>query len=221
MYGKKYVALSLLSLFLGATAYAEDWPMFGRNQSRNAVSPERDPPTIWHGDRDGGKIVGEDKNILWTAPLGVGISYYGSHGDPVVVDGRVWIGTNAASEGRRSYAFLCLDEKTGKLLYRYMVPFMPFGAERWLHTMASSPLVDRDRMWFFNNRWEVVCLDLSPLQKCQGDPREVWKLDTRKELGVYRTKSIFDCRLCSVASHGDWLYVITRETGSSWKKMGR
>ena len=45
---------------------------------------------------------------------------------------------------------------------------------------------------------------------------ELWKLDTRKELGVYRTKSIFDCRFGSVAVHGDWLYVMTGNGINFW-----
>ncbi len=213
MSGKVPLAL-WLGIVIGSAAHADDWPMFGRDQSRNAVSPEKNPPTFWQiEDSESGK----SKNILWTAPLGSGASYYGSLGDPVVLDGRIWIGTNAKVGDKLYYAFLCLDEKTGKLLYRYLAPYAPpFGYERFLHTMGSSPFCDGDRTWFFNNRWEVVCLDTSPLRKRQGDPRELWKVDTKKDLGVFRRKSIFDCRLCSVAAHGDWLYVITGNGPNNW-----
>lgn len=214
--------LALLALFIAAVARGEDWRMFGRDQSRNAVSPEKDPPTFWQIEvEEDGKILKKSKNILWTAQLGGAPSYYGSLGDPVVVGGQIWIGTNGAAKNTRGeYVFLCLDEKTGKPLYRYAIPHMDDGAERWCHTMASSPLIDGDRMWFFNNRWEVVCLDISPLRKGHGTPKELWKVDTKKELGVYRTKSIFDCRLCSVAIHKDWLYVITGNGVNWWDKDG-
>jgi outer membrane protein assembly factor BamB len=217
---KTRLFLVLLGFFNGMAAYAEDWRMFGRDQTRNAVSPEKNPPTFWQAENsEDPKNIKKERNILWKTTVGTGISYFGTYGDPVIVDGNVWIGTNASVNDKRFYALVCLDAKTGKQLNRHLVPFMPSGAERFLHTMASSPLIDKNRMWFFNNRWEVVCLDLAPLQKGQGDPREIWKVDTKKDLGVFRTKSIFDCRLCSVAIHGEWLYVITGNGVNNWHEV--
>ena len=210
MHIHRLVLILLVGASFGSALHAEDWRMFGRDQSRNAVSPEKNPPTFWEVEETYSPNSGKkNKNILWSVRLGEGSSYYGSLGDPVVVNGQIWIGSNALVNKEPHYSFVCLDEKTGKRLYRYTVPEMPFGSERFRHTMASSPLIEGDRIWFFNNRWEVVCMDLTPLRKAQGEPRTLWKVDTRTEFGVFRTKSIFDCRLCSVAIHKDWLYVIT------------
>lgn len=208
-------AVILFFLLAGSLVQAEDWPMFGRDRTRNAVSPEKNPPTWWQVEtKDNDKIVKKNKNILWSAQIGTGQGYYQSYGDPVVVDGLLWMGTNALEEkdGKKQpfYALSCFDEKTGKLLASYLVPVFPLlGAERFIHTMATSPLTEGNRMWFYTNRGEVVCLDLAPLRQRQGNPREIWKVDVRNELGVFRAKSILDCRLCSLATHGDWLYVMT------------
>src|SRR5271168_1448574 len=73
---------------------ADDWPMFGRDRTHNAVSPEQNPPTDWEvGKYDGkaGKWIGS-RNIRWAAPLG-SVTF----GDPVVADGQVWVGTNNSS----------------------------------------------------------------------------------------------------------------------------
>lgn len=212
---------AILGALLAAPAHADDWPMFGRTLGRNAVNPEKAPPTSWRVRIDD-DAKPASKNVLWSSIMGSGHSYYGTCGDPVVVGARVWIGTNADVGKDAFYALNCLDAKTGKLLYQYRTPLHPqIGWERWLHTMGTSPAIEGDRMWFFTNRAEVVCLDLAPLNKGQGDPREVWKVDTRKEFGVYRTKSIFDCRFCSVAVHGDSLFVITGNGVNNWDGKGR
>ena len=101
------LALSTLatSLFLNDPR-ADDWPMFGRDRSPNAVSPETStPPTDWdvgEYDEKAGKWIGA-RNILWAARLG-GQTF----GDPFVADGQVWVGTNniAALQHRTGAAWL-------------------------------------------------------------------------------------------------------------------
>lgn len=76
--------------------------------------------------------------------------------------------------------------------------------------LGSAPLVDGDRLWYVNNRSEVVCFDIGPLKRGTGQPAELWKLDMRKELGVY--PRLFTMRFgfaASVTGHGDRLYVVT------------
>ena len=34
-------------LFVTVQTLADDWPMLGRDGSRNSVSPEQNPPTVW------------------------------------------------------------------------------------------------------------------------------------------------------------------------------
>lgn len=76
-------------------------------------------------------------------------------------------------------------------------------------------------MWFTTNRCEVVCLDIGPLKKRQGNPREVWKVDMRKDLAVSPRGSLLDYRLCSIASYKSLIYVITGNGVGSGDDFGK
>ena len=60
MYGNTVRAVVLL--VLSTLAAADDWPMLGRDKTRNAVSPEKNPRLEW------GLKAGN--NIKWQAKLG-------------------------------------------------------------------------------------------------------------------------------------------------------
>src|SRR3954470_4086756 len=52
------VAIAVLAMLHSAIVRAADWPMFGRDWTRNPVSPEKDPPLDWEIEhRDGGSGV--------------------------------------------------------------------------------------------------------------------------------------------------------------------
>src|SRR4051794_23188419 len=74
-----------------ANAHANDWLMFGRDASRNAVSPEKNPPLRWNLDikDNSGQVKQPAKGIKWQAKLGSN-----NLGGPVIADGLVWVGTN-------------------------------------------------------------------------------------------------------------------------------
>ena len=44
---KAPVALLLTMVFAPALVVAADWPMWGRDKTRNMVSPEKNPPVDW------------------------------------------------------------------------------------------------------------------------------------------------------------------------------
>jgi hypothetical protein len=85
-----FIRAALASFALAALmpkAQADDWPMLGRNQTRNSVSPEKKPPTWWqHELREIGQMQSE-RNIKWKAELGST-----ARGEPVVAGGLVWLG---------------------------------------------------------------------------------------------------------------------------------
>jgi hypothetical protein len=109
-----------LSLLTAKTA-ATDWPMFGRDQTRNAVSPEKNPPVSWmvEVDPQGQPLLGRGQNVKWIARLG-DLSF----GGPVVANGYVWIGTN--NEQPRDPAvkedaavLMCFRESDGEFVWQY------------------------------------------------------------------------------------------------------
>src|SRR5262245_24979154 len=110
----------VVGFLLSATcAAAQDWPMFGRDATRNAVSPEKNPLTDWSVK------AGQERNIAWAAKVG-GMSF----GCPVVSDGLVWIGTNnevprdPAARGDGS-VLMCFRAEDGKFLWQHFTPRNP------------------------------------------------------------------------------------------------
>src|SRR5687767_13895986 len=122
----RYVLSSTWLLFVVAAgtttdSRAEDWPAFGRDQTRNAVSPESYPPTDWDVgkyDRETGEWQGA-RNIKWVASMGSNTC-----GDPVVADGLVWVGTNNQPDDQNEDAsrLMCLRESDGEVLFIYDSP---------------------------------------------------------------------------------------------------
>lgn len=209
-----------------ATLQAADWPQFGRDGTRNAVSSERHPPTDWDIGKPVNKdprqrIPGSSRNIKWSAALGTN-----AFGDPVVANGLVWVGTNNgynAQDKRDASVLACFRESDGKLLYRYVSPRLPQNRVLdWEYrSMSCSPLIDGDRLWFVTNRAEVVCLDIGPLRRGEGDPKPIWNVDLIEKFGVFpRTASMGLAHSCSIAGYRDLLYVITGNgIDEAWKKV--
>lgn len=195
----------------------QDWSQYGRDGTRNGVSPEKNAPAWWQLEErdDAGKIVKPAKNIRWTARLGSE-----TYGDPVVAGGIIWVGTN--NQGTKpakpkerppdASVLMAFDAETGRELYRYVSPRSPAGrVQDWPRaSMACSPLIEGDRLWFVTNLCEVVCLDLRPLRLRQGEPMLAWKVDMRRDLGVFpRAVHLSGSHLPSVASWQNLVFVGT------------
>jgi outer membrane protein assembly factor BamB len=155
----------LVSLSLGVTL-AEDWPHWGKDNSRNMYSPDK--KVIF--DFNPGKIddktelvdMKTSKNVRWVAKLGSE-----TYGNPTIADGKIFVGTNNASPRDPRITddrgiLLCLEEKSGDMLWQLSVPKL--GAQKesdWEELgICSSPAVDGDRVYIVTNRCEVVCLDV-------------------------------------------------------------
>jgi outer membrane protein assembly factor BamB/tRNA A58 N-methylase Trm61 len=189
-----------------------DWPMLGRDATRNSVSPEKNPPLDWdvgEFDRVEDKWVGA-RNVKWTAQLGSQ-----TNGTPVVADGLVWIGTNNRQppfeEKDIAGVLMCFRESDGELLYEYVSPRLPnrVNDNGW-GGISCSPLIEGDRMWFTTNRCETVCLDIGPLKNGEGKPKVLWECDMMKEWGVFPRATVMGpARTCSIGSHNNFIYVIT------------
>jgi outer membrane protein assembly factor BamB len=183
-------------LFLGTNLPAAegDWPVFGRNATRNSVVPDGMAPTDW-------SLVTR-QNIRWSATLGSA-----TFAAPVVADGQVYIGTNNGAGYLERYpatvdlgCLLCFRESDGQFLWQYSAEKLPTGrVHDWpLQGLVSSPMIEGDRLWLVSNRHVLVCLDTQGFRDAENDgpytdepvqdSREadiVWQVDLMKELGVF------------------------------------
>jgi len=169
-----------------------DWPMWGGSPDRNMVSGETGIPAEWN--------IEKKLNIKWIAPLGSQ-----TYGNPVIYRGKIFVGTNNTGEYRPKIkgdkgVVMCLDEKTGKMLWQATHDKLPSGrVNDWPEQgICSSPFVEGDRLYYVSNRCEVVCADTEGFLDGENDGpyREekynekqdadfVWILDMIDELGVF------------------------------------
>jgi outer membrane protein assembly factor BamB len=144
--------------------------------------------------------VANNRNIKWKAVLGDT-----SFGNPVVADGKIFIGTNNANprnpaiQGDKGI-LMCFRESDGKFLWQAVHDKLDSGpANDWPEQgVCSSPAVDGKRIYYVSSRGELVCLDSEGFldgkndgqiqdesYKSDLDADVIWKLDLIKELGVY------------------------------------
>ena len=191
-----------------------DWPMWGGWTARNNTPEGKNIPIKWDAEKK--------TNIKWTAKLGSQ-----TYGNPVVANGKVYVGTNNGAGYIKRYppsvdlgCLLCFDEKTGKFLWQHSNPKLPQGrVNDWPQQgVCSTPYCDGDRLWYVTNRGEVVCLDANGFYDGKNDgpytaePNEnkdeadvIWRYDMMAQMGVAQ-HNMCSCSICCV---GDVLFVCT------------
>jgi outer membrane protein assembly factor BamB len=205
----------LLALTLAVPAFAQDWPQWGRDHTKNMVAPgAKYLPSSWNaGERDenGMTDMKTTRNIKWVAKLGSQ-----SYGNPTVAGGKVFVGTNnepgrdARYKGDHSL-LMCFDEKTGDFLWQFTAPKIGSGkVGDWEYLgIASSPTIDGDRLYIVTNRFEILCLDVNgqkdgnqgyqdegkyqaglntpkpPMEVTKTDADIIWRFDMSEELGTF------------------------------------
>ncbi len=198
-----------------------DWPQWAGSYHRNNVTDEPGIPTSWD--------VTKGVNIRWSLALGSE-----TYGNPIVANGKLYVGTNNGAGYIKRYpntvdlgVLLCVDEKTGKLLWQHSSEKLPTGrVHDWPNQgICSAPLIDGERLWYVTSRGEVVCLDtegfydnendgpvtdektianpLTEENKLEADV--IWRLNMMKDLGV----SQHNMCSCSVTCAGNLLFVNT------------
>jgi outer membrane protein assembly factor BamB len=166
-----------------------DWPMWGGTPDRNMVSTMKGLPTSWD--------VKTKKNVKWVAQLGSQ-----SYGNAVVSGGMVFVGTN--NEGLRDPkitgdkgVLMAFKESDGTFLWQMVHDKLVAGrVNDWPYQgVASSPLVEGDRVYYVSNRAELVCLDTQGFRDKENDGVQdekltgemnadvVWKFDMIEEVG--------------------------------------
>lgn len=123
-------AAFLLVLGHSAGVLAEDWPCW-RGPRLDGTSLETNVPIYWNAN----------SNIAWKTELpGAG------HASPIVFGDRIFTVSAAADTQER--LLLCLDRKTGELLWKQKVLSAPFEQKHELNSFASStPATDGERIY--------------------------------------------------------------------------
>jgi outer membrane protein assembly factor BamB len=184
----KYFGILIL-LALTLPLASQDWPMWGGSIQRNMFSSIKNLPSIW--DIDSGK------NIKWKAQLGST-----SYGNPVVADGKVFLGTNNDNPKKPELAgdkgvLMCLRESDGAFLWQAVSDKLEQGYDWPEQGVCSSPVVESKRLFYVSNRAELICLDTEGFMDGENagpfkeevhvgksDADIVWKLDMMKDLGI-------------------------------------
>jgi outer membrane protein assembly factor BamB len=191
---------------------AGDWPMWGGSPDRNMVSDETGIADDWD--------VKSGKNVRWVGQLGSQ-----SYGNPVIVDSRVYIGTNNNAHHNAKITgdkgvMMCFRASDGEFLWQAVHDKLEAGrVNDWPEQgICSSPAVVGDRLYYVSNRCELVCADVQGFlddendgpyadekykDKIDGD--FVWVLDMMEELGVFP----HNLATSSPVVVGDIVYIVT------------
>ena len=216
----KIFAFTALAAFAAASittaqdSKKSDWPMWGGTPSRNMVANATGVGLNFD--------LRKNQNILWTAELGSQ-----TYGNPMVADGKVFVGTNNGKGYRPKYPkdqdkgiLLCFEEKTGKFLWQLTRDKLPVGrVSDWpLQGICAAPVIEGKRMWVVTNRCELMCLDTEgfrdgknngkvqdEVDKEKEDADIIWNLDMIEEFGVFP----HNLATSSPVIVGDIIYLLT------------
>src|SRR5262245_2050274 len=193
-----FISAIILTVLAGAVHFRAagsetgNWPMWGGSPDRNMVSKMKGLPTEWD--------VKTKKNVKWVAKLGSQ-----SYGNPVVAAGMVFVGTNnellrdPQQSGDRG-VLMAFRESDGEFMWQHTNVKLESGrANDWPYQgVASSPLVEGERLYYVSNRGVLYCLDVNGFRDNENDgvvqdeklkgPNDadiVWAFDMMEQVGSY------------------------------------
>src|SRR5215471_18324966 len=137
------LATVLLSSFAGATPNAGKvwWPQF-RGPNSSGLGEGRPPVRF-----------GPDQNVLWKTALGPGLS------SPIIWEGRIFL--TEFDRASRQLATLCIDRRTGKILWRRTVAATEIEKVHEISNPAApTPATDGERVYVYFGSYGLVCYDL-------------------------------------------------------------
>jgi outer membrane protein assembly factor BamB len=169
-----------------------NWPMWGGSPDRNMVSSMKGAPVEWD--------VKTKTNVKWVAALGSQ-----SYGNPVVAGGMVFVGTNNEAPRDPKQAgdrgvLMAFRESDGEFMWQQTHVKLESGrANDWpFQGVASSPLVEGEKLYYVSNRGVLWCLDIKGFhdgendgpatdEKLNGkqDADAIWSFDMMEEVGTY------------------------------------
>jgi outer membrane protein assembly factor BamB len=138
------LAFIMLLVCLGAADDRDNlyWPQF-RGPNSTGIGNGKPPVEF-----------GSGKNVLWTSAVGSGLS------SPVVAKGRIFL--TEFDRATNQLATVCLDQRTGKTLWRRTVA--PVKIEKF-HEISSpaapTPTADRERVYVYFGSYGLVAYDFN------------------------------------------------------------
>jgi outer membrane protein assembly factor BamB len=153
---RRTAMLALVALASATFARSEEWPGW-RGPRGDGTSLEKGLPLRWNAT----------DNVAWKVPIpGVG------HSSPVVWGDRVFLTTCIEEEGKR--VLLCLDRRTGKVLWQDVVLTARLERKHALNSYSSAtPATDGKHVWVAYldyPRMEVACYDFAGHKVWQQSP---------------------------------------------------
>ncbi|MEO1618069.1 MAG: PQQ-binding-like beta-propeller repeat protein [Planctomycetota bacterium] len=154
-----------------------DWPQWGGTRIKNNTPNVTGLPETWDigkfDRRTGEWDKSRSENVVWFANLGSQ-----TYGNPVVADGRVFVGTNNGAGHLKRYpaqvdlgCLLAFNEEDGEFLWQHSSEKLITGrVHDWpLQGICCSPLVEGERLWFVTSRGEVRCVDTAGFYDDEDD----------------------------------------------------
>lgn len=152
-----FIVLCTVVLCISATrTLATDWPQW-RGPFFNGSTDETNLPASWS----------ESENLAWIRPLP------GPSGaTPAIAEGRVFVASTV--DGTADFVALCLDARSGELLWQRQVG--SDGRRFPRNNLASpSPVTDDQRVFFLYGNGVLAGFDV--------DGKPLWSRDMEKEYG--------------------------------------
>lgn len=198
----------LLFAAVGAEPVNEDWPMWRYDAGRSAASPNALPDELsllWQ--RDYGRRL-----PAWDDPLNLDLMTYDRTFEPIVVDGRLFIGFNDRDK------LLALDADTGKVLWSYFAE----GPVR------LPPVGFHGKVYFCSDDGFLYCVKADDGQlvwKFRGAPNAQHVIGNRRVISAWPARGgpvIRDGKIYFSASiwpfMGTFIYALDAETGKvEWR----
>ncbi len=207
--------LPLPLILTAALAMAADWPQF-RGPGGLGAAPDNGLPVIWS----------DDSNLVWKTELpGPGAS------SPIVVGNRVFVtcysgyglpGKHPGNRADLKRHLLCVDRKSGKLLWRRDVdavqPEQDYDAQLRLHGYATStPMSDGNKVYVFFGMTGVLAFNL--------DGKQLWQTSVGKSKRSYGSAAspilYKDLVIVNANIESGALVTLDKNTGrETWRALG-
>lgn len=192
-------ALWLLLGLASSVAPGEEWPRF-RGPNGTGVSLATGLPAE----------LGPGKNVLWKTPVPPG------HSSPVLTGDRIFLTAHTPEKDAYRLLVLCLDRKTGRILWQRELPRLHPGRLQNVNGPASpTPVTDGRNVYVFFQELGLVAFD--------GDGRERWRVPLGPFNAFYGLGAspilVDDLLVLSVDQDtGSYLLAVDKATGRTrWK----